>query len=85
MDADRVAKPVSLWGDKDNPGPPHQSHDRPIKVEGPILVGNVGSRVLYLCPLGDQVIQLLRVNSSTWCLLDVVTHQLQHPLRDLSC
>ena len=55
MEADCVLKFASLRGDQDDPGPRAGSHDRPIEVEGPVLVRDFRGRSLNFHPLGDEV------------------------------
>ena len=71
-------------GDQDNPGPRAGSHDRPVEVEGPVLVRDFWSRSLDFHPLGDEIGQGLGLYRRAWHELDIVAHQLDCPFENPS-
>ena len=66
VEANCVLELASFWGDQDNPGPRARSHDRPVEVEGPVLVRDFWGRGLDFRPLGDEIGQGLGLYRRAW-------------------
>ena len=81
---DCVLELASFWGDQDDPGPRAGSHDRPVEVEGPVLVRDFWGRSLDFHPLGDEIGQGLGFYRRALHELDVIAHKLDCPFRNPS-
>ena len=74
VEADCLLELASIWGDKDDPGPRTGSHERPVEVEGPVLMRDFWGRSLDFRPLGDEIGQGLGLYHCAWHELVVVAH-----------
>jgi hypothetical protein len=71
-----IAEPIPLGQDQQHAGPRAESHNRPVEVQGPVLVGDVRSRGLDFGPLGDEISHGLRLYGGEGGILDIIV---SHP------